>query len=188
LTPPADLNNITPPDVTNLKITPAHLSLNMKKLNTRSRTIVTVASLLLAIFVLACGSGPPEIRPGFFAKPLSTEMHGRIVEKQYRLSGGVGTEGSINYSILEVNGTPLRIPNGYIESTRYCEVDGVEAVALQVRGTLESAGFYIFQLDGDEQIFERLCDYKMFMGNWEETKFTQCETGWDAATKSRVSS
>ncbi len=160
----------------------------MKRPITRVRSVAAVALLLLTVVVLGCGSGIPEIRPGYFDQPTSIETHGRIVEKHYRLSRGIGTEGSVDYIIIEVDGSPVRIPNGYIKDTKYCEVHGVDAVALQVRGSEESAGFYIFQLDGDKQIFERLCDYKMFMGDWEGPKFRECDTDWDAENKTRVKS
>lgn len=148
------------------------------------RFSVVLAWLVILLVILGCGTGLPELRPRFFESPRKIENHGRFVEKHYQRANGPRT---INYIILEVNGSPLRIPDGFIEQTKYCEVDGIEAVALQVRGTLESAGFYIVQLDGDQQIFERLCKYKMFMGSWEGAIFEECDTFWDAENRRRIS-
>ncbi len=143
---------------------------------------IRIGGLLLTSLILACGSGLPELRPSLLDRPYKTQVHGRIVEKTYRFSDGPRT---VFYQVLEVDGEPIRIPNGFIEFTEYCQVDGIDAVGFTVRG--DSAGIYVFQLNGDQQILERLCDYGP-PGSWENTLFVPgCDRiGWNAAVRERV--
>lgn len=143
---------------------------------------IMVGGLLFISLFLACGSGLPELRPGFLDRPHKTQVHGRIVEKTYRFNNGPRT---VFYKVLEVDGEPIRIPNGFVEFTEYCPVDGIDAVGFTVRG--DSAGIYVIQLNGDQQIFERLCDYGP-PGVWKGTVFVpSCnDIGWDASVRERV--
>ncbi len=141
--------------------------------------------LVCAVFIpaiIACGSGLPELRPGLLKQPTKTETHGRIIEKRFRFSNGPKT---IFYGILEVDGKPIRIPSGSVRHTTYCEVDGIDAVGFTVRGNLDVAGIYILQVDGDDIIFERICNYGM-LGIWKGPVFNACEISWDAKQKKRV--
>ena len=144
-----------------------------------------LAGLILGFLALGCASGLPELRPGYFETPYEVNDHGRIVEKVYKFYNGPRT---VFYTILEVDGKPLRIPNGFVKFTSYCEVDGIEAVGFTVRGKGEkAAGIYVLQLDGDKQIFERICDYKASVGRWKDTVFVPpCRTNWDAKKRSRI--
>lgn len=150
------------------------------------RISAAVAIGLVSLVLLGCGSCGPEFRPGLFDEPLEVSIHGRFVEKRYRASTGAGTEGSTNYIILEVGKSSVRIPDGFIKQTSYCETSFCNAVALQVRGN--NAGIYILQIDGDKQIYEKLCDYSAQLGSWDEARFKQCETEWDAESRTRVAS
>ncbi|NNE98540.1 MAG: hypothetical protein HKN25_05915 [Pyrinomonadaceae bacterium] len=149
------------------------------------RLAILFIALITGPLFVGCGSGLPELRPGLFTKPVKIINHGRIVEKRYRFQNGPST---VNYAILEIDGKPLRIPNGAVEFTSYCEVAGIEAIGFTVRGKGEkAAGVYILQLDGDKQIFERLCDYTGSVGSWKEAIFIPpCKTNWDAKKRSRI--
>lgn len=143
-----------------------------------------VAGLGTAFWVLACGSGLPELRPGMLDSPSSTATHGRIVEKTYKRSNGPQT---ITYKILEVDGSPVRIRDGFVERTSYATVAGVDAVGFTVRGPEGVSGIYVLQLDGSGQILERLCDYGA-LGSWDGPVFRPgtCKTRWDAKKKKRA--
>ncbi len=137
----------------------------------------------LGFWVLACGSGLPELRPGVLDSPTSTAVHGPITEKTYRSSNGPQT---IHYKILEVNGKAVRIEGGFVEFTSYATAAGIDAVGFTVRGPAEFAGVYVLQLNGDSQVLERLCDYGP-LGSWKGAIFTPgaCETTWDATKKKK---
>lgn len=136
----------------------------------------------VVMLITACGSGLPELRPGPFDRPTATATHGRITEKSYRRSNGPRT---IFYKILEVDGKAVRIENGFVEFTSYCDCAGFDAVAFTVRGKPGAAGIWVLQLDGTMEIRERLCDYGP-LGRWEGTLFKNCGVEWDATKKSRL--
>ncbi|MCB1022938.1 MAG: hypothetical protein KDB79_01010 [Acidobacteria bacterium] len=144
-----------------------------------------LGSALIAL-TAACGSGLPELRPAIFVKPDKTIEHGRFVEKRYHFYNGPRT---VNYAILEIDGKPLRIENGFVDRTSYCEVEGIEAVAFTVKGKGKGvAGFYVIQFDREKQIYQRVCDYKMSDVRWKGAIFSPpCETNWDAKNKKLIS-
>lgn len=153
----------------------------MAHLGTRRTQRVGLVGLLLA-WSLACGSGPPEVRPGLFDSPTSTDRHGPIVESSYKRSDGPRT---LYYKVLEVDGEPVDIDGGYIEKTSWCSVEGIVAVGLTVRGPPGVSGIYVLQVDDTEQILERICDFDATPGIWEGPLLTGCEVQWDAATKTK---
>ncbi len=101
--------------------------------------------------------------------------------KRYRANNGPR---SIFYDIVEVDGSPVRIPGGFVKGTGHCEVEGITAIDFMVRG--DAAGIFVLQLNGDERIMERLCDYGS-QGSWHGTVFMPaCDIGWDASKRERV--
>jgi len=141
-----------------------------------------LVGLLAGWGLLACGSGPPEVRPGWFDSPSSTAVHGPFVEKTYRRSNGPQ---SIHYKVIEVGGSPVQIAGGYIERTTYCGEAGVDAVGFTVRGEPGTNGIYVLHVDGRRQILERLCDYQPTPGRWKGMVLTGCATQWDAKAQQK---
>ncbi|MEZ5345472.1 MAG: hypothetical protein R2681_07960 [Pyrinomonadaceae bacterium] len=135
--------------------------------------------LIGMMLVIGCGSGLPELRPGFFEKPTAEENHGRISEKVYKFYNGPRT---VSYKILEVDGSPVRIPEGFVKTTSYTKAAGIDAVAFIVRGKQKVAGHYILQVTDDKQHMIRLCDYTGFIGTWEDAVYRDCGLQWDAKT------
>ncbi len=155
----------------------------------RSRPSLNLLGLILGTVLItltvACGSGLPELRPGYFEKPTSEERHGRISEKVYKFYNGPST---ISYKILEVDGTAVRIPQGFVKTTSYSKADGIDAVAFTVHGKPKVAGHYILQVkDNDKQHLIRLCDFTGLIGIWEGAVYRDCGIEWDAKkmTKSK---
>ncbi len=149
-------------------------SVNTKSPKIIDRTPALFAILSLAVTLLACA----KWQPGYFDKPTKTETHGRITEKQYY-------EGNY-YSVLEVDGKPIKIPNGYVDYTSYCDSDGIDAVIYTVRGKPGAPGIFVLQVHGKETIRERLSDYcrgGLSVGIWKDGKIEVCETGWDAINR-----
>ncbi len=123
--------------------------------------------------------GCAKWQPGYFDKPTKIETHGRITEKTY-YSGDF-------YKVLEVDGTRILIPDGYVEFTQYCKVKGIDAVVFTVRGRNEAPGVFVLQAHGDETILVRLCDYDSSLPLWRDAVIQPCDTGWDAIKRKRLS-
>ena len=146
-----------------------------------SRKPAAVAAWLICLgFALACGGCPPEFRPAIFEPAKHVQTHGAITEKHYRAHDGPQT---INYIMISANGKTQKVPDGYVNRTSYCEVDGIDAVALQVRGGPGVPGIYIFQVDGSTRVFERVCDFSKSLHKWDNATYTCSGGGWDAKKK-----
>lgn len=151
-------------------------------MSTTHRLAVLSTTLLL---VLGCGGGLPEVTPGLFDTPKSVEDHGRIVAKSYRRSNG--PHDTIRYTILEIDGKPMRFEDGYVWKTSFPEDDGLEAVVFTGRGRNGAGGIWVLQLDGDDRILERICEYSPYDPKpWTGHRFEGCEVGWDARRKRRI--
>jgi hypothetical protein len=159
-----------------------HSKFHMTKRYTQGAAVLAMCVLSALVY----GAGLPEVRPGLFDTPVAVETHGRMVQKAYRRSNG--PHDTIHYKIIEVDGRPVRFKDGYIWKTRWCAVDGIEAVAIVGRGKPGVvAGIWILQLDGNRQILERICEYNaMDPAPWDGASFTGCEVGWDARKKQRI--
>ena len=137
--------------------------------------------LFALLWLSACDQGG-EYRPLFYEQPTKSVSHGPFSEAWYAKSG---THARHVYAMVTVNGTPVHIKGSHVERTAYCEVAGIEAVGLQVRG--DNPGYYVVQVINGEPVTEKICAYKFSPPRWTGDLFTPaCEVNWNATDRMRV--
>jgi hypothetical protein len=140
--------------------------------------VARILVLLLPLFPACRSAG----RPGLFEKPIRTERHGRITADTYQYSGRTGLR---SYQVVEVDGEPIDVADGFVEFTAFCEEAGIEAGVLLVRGENDAPGTYILQVDDSGQILTKICPFGP-LDPWNGARYEGCDTHWDATTKQRV--
>ena len=133
------------------------------------------------VCMVACDQGG-EYRPLFFESPSRTVTHGRFEEAWYHKSG---THSQKPYALLTFDGSPIRIPGSHVRYASPCEVEGIEAMGLNVRG--EAPGYYIAQWTGEALRTTKVCDFASSPGRWDGAVFRPpCDKAWDALSQQIV--
>ena len=84
-----------------------------------------------------------------------------------------------------MNGTTIRVEDGYAQEAIFPKIKGVNAVGFRVRGKAGAAGIYVLQVDGSNHTVEKICPYGT-PGIWKGTTFWGCEFSWDTQKMKRI--
>ncbi len=123
-----------------------------------------------------------EYRPRFYERPSRELTTGPFHEAWYHRSS---THSRRSYAMVTVDGQPVRFEGSHVQRSTYCEVDGIDAVGLQVRG--DNPGYYVVQVVDGEAVTTRVCDYNPAPARWDGARYQPvCHVHWDAVAQHAI--